>query len=884
MPGDIIIFRIGEYQADQTAPWQEAIHQPDHRLDLTASRSTPTPTVTGTPPTATPTPSRTPTSTASPTPTRTNTPTRTSTAATPTVTPRPTTIALPPSAIQDTYLDHDFPGSNFSTAGRLKIKYGHKRPVFRFNFAGIIPEGSRILEATLHVYTNPERYPEQPVRALTVEVYGLRRSWVINEVSWNNAANGVPWTLPGANDPVLDRDGTPTDIKVIDRINAPYTFDVTALMQRWAANPALNFGLIMIGEHQSVEYRFYSMEEWNENYWPKLLVTFIPPPPTPTPTRTETPSPTLTSTRTPTPSLTPTHTATPTATLTTGTIRVVAWEDINGNRVADPEEPGVAGVSIVVSRNPTGNPIEDNCVTRADGECEIPNLMPGTYYVFRTPPAGYQVVFPRSDSGIVLPVQAGRISTVRFGLRSLYTPTATQTHTGTPTDTHTLTATPTETATGTPTRTPTETSTATPTATNTDTPTATATATWTATRTATSTRTATVTPTTPGAPTQTFTPTGTATPLPPINPYATPASCGVIYQGDTRNGLSLARFYNCLGCGIYDYNGPEIVYVLTTTVTVNITATLNYNAGLMDLDVLILNALDPQRCAFCGDFYVVWHDMPPGVHYIVVDGIDNGAGQYTLEIRCPGGPTPTETPVPTRTPTPTKSPTATSTRTVTPTRTATRTYTPTNTPTLARNYLPFISKPPTPTNTSTPTVTPTLTRTPVPTPTSTPLPYDLATNCGGPLYIDGHGVPWVPDQRYGSGNTWGYIRRYPGDPNEGVYCNDHAIQGTDDDTLYQCERVGADYAFQVPSPGRYHVLLRFAEIFPTFCARNRRVFNVYLEDTLVLSNLDIWSIVGCFEAFDSGHEIDVNDGVLNIRMEDVREYGKVSAIRVRRIH
>jgi hypothetical protein len=41
-----------------------------------------------------------------------------------------------------------------------------------------------------------------------LSVYGLRRPWVAQDVSWTNASDEVPWTEPGALDPE-DRGGTP---------------------------------------------------------------------------------------------------------------------------------------------------------------------------------------------------------------------------------------------------------------------------------------------------------------------------------------------------------------------------------------------------------------------------------------------------------------------------------------------------------------------------------------------------------------------------------------------------------------------------------------------------------------------------------------------------
>ncbi|PHN07243.1 hypothetical protein CRP01_06335, partial [Flavilitoribacter nigricans DSM 23189 = NBRC 102662] len=64
------------------------------------------------------------------------------------------------------------------------------------------------------------------------------------------------------------------------------------------------------------------------------------------------------------------------------------WEDLDGDGVQDPGEPGVAGV-IVNLKDENGNVI-DNTTTAADGSYSFTNLEPGTYSVqFTDLPAGF---------------------------------------------------------------------------------------------------------------------------------------------------------------------------------------------------------------------------------------------------------------------------------------------------------------------------------------------------------------------------------------------------------------------------------------------------------------------------------------------------------------
>ncbi len=842
---DVISFKIGDYWADQTGIWQEGYTPPNPAVGfpLTASRGTATPTITGTPPTSTPTMTGTPTFTRTATRTTTPTPTVTNTGTTPTVTATPRTIVLRDSYIEDTYLDGELPSQNFYNDGRMKIKYGNKRPLIRFNLDAV-PAGSQITYAVLEMFTTGDRYPSDPVRYLDVQVYGVKQSWVLNETTWNVRSIGSSWQQPGANDTLFDRDATMTTSTIVDQINARYQFDITALVQRWVNSPSQNYGLLMIGEAQSVEYRFYSSDEFNANYRPKLTLSYIPPAPTMTPTATRTPSPTGTHTPTATNTATPTRTLTPTPTPTTGIILITAWEDLDGDREVGAAEPRVSGLLAKVSKNPSGNPAEASCQTGVQGECQVVDLMPGSYYVFLTAPSGFVIDFPPGGV-IALGVQAGKIEALNVRMRSLYTPTAT----GTATFTSTPTATPTVTATST--------STATSTGTATNTPTTTGTATWTATLTATPTRTATRTPTTPGAPTPTFTATSTATATPLINPFYTPAYCGLSYAGNTCTGRSYATYYSCM---IEPESGPEVVYQLVTDVTLNITATIQYNSGEIDLDVLILDALDPQRCVAGGDFVAAYPEAPPGTYYIVVESF-SGCGPFLLTLSCPGGPTP----VP-----PTDTPTATPS------------------PTLQRGYLPIILRmiptpTATPTRTATPRPTATPTRTPTLTPTATVVPYDVALNCGGAQFVDALGVTWNPDLPYGGGNAWGYVRHYDG---PGIYTTTDPIRYTVDDVLYQSHRFAVSYKFDVPQPGTYQVELRFAEITTFYWQAGRRVFDVLAEGQLEIDNLDVYAEVGPNSALVRTLEVEVTDGRLDIDLTDQPEndyWGMVSAIRVTKL-
>ncbi len=217
------------------------------------------------------------------------------------------------------------------------------------------------------------------------------------------------------------------------------------------------------------------------------------------------------------------------------------------------------------------------------------------------------------------------------------------------------------------------------------------------------------------------------------------------------------------------------------------------------------------------------------------------------------------TPVaPTATPTPPNSPTITNTPTITPTPSDTATATASGTPTA----------------TGTVTNTPTETGTATPTGSATPTPvapaYDVRVNAGGPAYLDSTGAWWAADQLYAFG-SWGYV-------GGNTYATGAAIAGTSDDPLYQTERWGMSaYKFAVPN-GSYAVELRFAEL---YCSQiNCRLFDVDLENTTVLSGLDLISVAGKNGAYNRIFTVAVTDGILNIRFTARVNSPKINAIRV----
>ena len=115
-----------------------------------------------------------------------------------------------------------------------------------------------------------------------------------------------------------------------------------------------------------------------------------------------------------------------------------------------------------------------------------------------------------------------------------------------------------------------------------------------------------------------------------------------------------------------------------------------------------------------------------------------------------------------------------------------------------------------------------------------------------------------------------------------------AIEGTDDDTLYETERnAGSDGAFEYNLPvtvGKsYKVTIKFAEIWSRVGVDRDRVFDVLVEGQTVANDLDVFALAGTRTAYDIAYTHVAADDSLDIRFENVVQKAKVSAVLVEEI-
>lgn len=142
----------------------------------------------------------------------------------------------------------------------------------------------------------------------------------------------------------------------------------------------------------------------------------------------------------------------------------------------------------------------------------------------------------------------------------------------------------------------------------------------------------------------------------------------------------------------------------------------------------------------------------------------------------------------------------------------------------------------------------------------------FALNAGGDTFVASNGVVYQADE-FGNGNAFSTVS---------------AIGGTTDDGLYQTERWnpgGFTYDVAVEN-GTYDVELNFAEIWGGASTGGKRVFDLFVEDTLVFDDLDISGTVGFNEALDLVGEVTVTDGSLTISTSAEVQNPKISGFSI----
>ncbi|MEL6981807.1 MAG: PKD domain-containing protein, partial [Actinomycetota bacterium] len=150
--------------------------------------------------------------------------------------------------------------------------------------------------------------------------------------------------------------------------------------------------------------------------------------------------------------------------------------------------------------------------------------------------------------------------------------------------------------------------------------------------------------------------------------------------------------------------------------------------------------------------------------------------------------------------------------------------------------------------------------------------FEELINVGGASYVDSQNRTWDADNSFDGGR--GYSRVIP-------------IANTVDDPLYQSERYGNfTYSIAVPANGCYQTSLHFAELWWGGFGGGgdgNRLFDVFIEDTMMLDDFDIHASFGPSTAGILSFDQDVADSTVDIEFVTEADNAKVSAIEIRRV-
>ena len=154
--------------------------------------------------------------------------------------------------------------------------------------------------------------------------------------------------------------------------------------------------------------------------------------------------------------------------------------------------------------------------------------------------------------------------------------------------------------------------------------------------------------------------------------------------------------------------------------------------------------------------------------------------------------------------------------------------------------------------------------------------YQQAAVAGGNAYTDALGDPWAADRAYTAG-SWGYVQKSKTDS------TNKAIAGTSDPTLFKTQRIDPyGYRFDKVPNGIYEIDLNFAEL--NNIKLGKRLYDVIIENTLVLPAHDIVYEVGTFTADKHIFFVEVTDGQMDVRFIPRAGYEKpvINSLRVTR--
>ncbi|MCH8921538.1 MAG: hypothetical protein IIA67_00140 [Planctomycetes bacterium] len=150
--------------------------------------------------------------------------------------------------------------------------------------------------------------------------------------------------------------------------------------------------------------------------------------------------------------------------------------------------------------------------------------------------------------------------------------------------------------------------------------------------------------------------------------------------------------------------------------------------------------------------------------------------------------------------------------------------------------------------------------------------YIKRINCGGKEFVGPDGIPWEADKVRRSGT--------------GLWTAKQSIADADGlSPVYQTERWSNNtlkYTFKI-KPGRYQLILHFAETNRIFSKTGKRTFDVLLGGEKIHSAVDVFAAAGANRAWQLAKEITVKGGSIDLQLRKVKAGPALKGIELRAI-
>lgn len=175
----------------------------------------------------------------------------------------------------DTYIDLWTPNTNYEFGATMLVRQVNiQKALLKFgNLMDYIPEGAQVEQAILYLRAKDRTNAHWQ----EVKVAPVLTDWYVSQVTWNQAALGVPWATPGGDY------GDAVDAELVTLAgDTLYGWDVSKIVWDWFEGTFPNYGFVLYSDTQkgSVAYLFRSSDPpppADPGKYPELVIVYTLP-------------------------------------------------------------------------------------------------------------------------------------------------------------------------------------------------------------------------------------------------------------------------------------------------------------------------------------------------------------------------------------------------------------------------------------------------------------------------------------------------------------------------------------------------------------------------------------------------------------------------------